>query len=603
MPRRHGKPIEVAGWVGGVLENIPAESSMPGALESALNILKKPGTKLATRGGSRTMLAFDDGELTPADMSDMLFVRPFSQTGVVAIGWKTGTPNGSHWAFLAASDLASQGVVEELAAWAGPAARPLAVEMFENVYICDTNPVYGDREPLLQLTGAGTATAIQQQFPPGSSGSMYPRVIEEFAGVLFAAGFDGSTVGQERAILRHSFLARSPSASDGWSGDGWALIGAKGKEITALKAGRNVLLVAKVDALYRVYGSPLALDGWQFAIEALDFGVGYGVTNPYALEYWNGWWYGVGDSGPWRTDGSTIENLADRRRDSWDGLNADLSLAWVSAHPERGIVLFGMKPDTLWVWDTAAEAWMGDWVFPGTTIAYGSAVVSTESVGPVGPPTAPASSSVTGTGWTADITTGDALALTEWWVRQRGDVGNGTDTIWQLHDTTGQGVEQYVFTGMQGYTHYQWKARHVKQGFASAFTTETSVYTDIVAPTWVDAVGISDTLLKVRLRVIQNSISSDIKFQRRTVSSACGSPGAWTDAITTTDWPGGPLTVYDEFAACGIYYQYQARAQDASWPGDGKTSAYVQCTTPTCTQACAGTGGEGGGPPIPPIEW
>lgn len=602
MPRRHGTPKTIQGWVGGVLENIPAEPAPEGALSSATNLVKKPGTKMATRGGSRTMRAFTDGAAN--NLTDIVFVRAYSQTGAVVVGWRTAS--SKHWAFLADGSLSSEGTRVELPSWTTGPARPFVVELWENLYVCDTNETYASRLPLVEVTKAGTASAFTQDFGGGAGAVvMKPRVLESYGGVLFAAGFDGPANAQDRSILHHSYLGRSPSNATGWSDTGWAIVGEKGKEITALRAGAGVLLVAKADGLYRVYGTPLALDGWQFAIEPLDFGVGYGCTNPYAIDYHNGWWYGIGESGPWRTNGEVIENLADRMRDSWNALDVDMSLAWVSAHPDRGVVLFGIPngsnpPNTVWVWDTAAEGWMGSWVFSGLSIPYGSAVVSTEVVGPTGPPSAPSTTVVTQTGWTCNWTNGDTLAQTEVWIRTRGDVGNGTDGAWELYATVDPNTATKAVTGKVGYTHYQWRTRHVKGGVYSDYCTTQDVYTDIIAPTWIDCVVVNDMDLMIRVRVQQYASESTITIQHREVDASCGTPGAWS-TIHSAVWPIGPVTAYDTGATWGNYYQYQARAEDATWPGAVKTSGWVQCTTPTCIRAYWGTGGGGsGGPPYLP---
>ena len=354
------------------------------------------------------------------------------------------------------------------------------------------------------------------------------------------------------------------------------------------------MLVCKEDEMYRVFGDPLADVGWQFGIEALDFGVGYGCANPLAITYFNGFWYGIGESGPWRTDGQQIENLADRRRDSWDAFDGNIGLAWVSPHPERQCIAYGIpdnaggKPDTIWLWDVLRQQWMGDWVL-GVNVSYAAPVVSVENVGPAGVPTIAAATGTDETSWTVNWTNGDASASTEVWVRERGDVGNGSDGAWVLAGTASPGATSLPITGKLGWRHYQCRARHEKQGVKSAFSANDEVYTDPVAPGWIAAAG-DDATNRVRLTIVQNSKLGDIQVQRRTVDSGCGTPGSWADIGDSpyVNEPLGDFTKYDTSAVCDQYYQYQARVNDTSWPGATDVSAYVQAGAPgpTCAHAC-----------------
>lgn len=598
MPRRRSDDVEpkrVPGWVLGLRENVDPELMQAGSIEFAENMVPKPGGKFATRGGRRTMMAFTDG--TNA-LSSMLFVTPFTPTGCLVIGYRSAS--SKHYAFLCDSEISDQGTRVDMnisSSWGSPQADPMAVELFENAYICDAEPIFANREPLMKITAGGTPSIISQDLGGGSA-TLRPYCIETYGGVLFMAGYDDNS--EEKAMLRHSWLLRDPAAtggSPGWSQDAWAIIGEAGKPITAMKRGRGVMLVAKQDGLWRVYGTPLAIDGFQFAQEPLDFGVGYGVENPLGLDYANGWWYGIGQSGPWRTNGELIDNLADRRRDSWDQLTGDVKYSWVSVHAERKAVMFGIPsatgyPKTVWVWDVIREEWAGEWTF-SVPIKYGTSVSSVESVGPGGDPSGLNITGVTETSWTANWTNGDATAYTEVWWRTRDDVGNGTASNWALYDTVAPGVVLKNFTGHNGYTHYEVKVRHIKDGVPGDFTAAVGVWTDILEPEWVGAGGIPDTEDKVVLHTINTNKLGDFQYQRRSTESDCSNPGSWGSFTpwgqTVTNLPLGNHVFYDPQVTCDLYYQYQVRANDPDWPGV-KTSAYVQAGIddmgPECAWAC-----------------
>jgi hypothetical protein len=329
---------------------------------------------------------------------------------------------------------------------------------------------------------------------PGVAQEITPYCLETYNNVLFIAGYGSEAAGDadRPEVLRHSFLGVAPSnslalgdISDGFDKNAYNLIGAKGQRITGLKQGRGYLLAAKANELYRISGAGRAYPGWQYAVEMVMNTSGLGVANPNALCFAEGYWYGIGAAGPFRTDGFTVTTMVGPRKADFNAVD-NLANSFCFYHPDRRGVLFGVHPQgttpaqypyNLWFWDVERERWQPDWVLATpTAFFHGNNIPTTSVLGPSAPPTTPVTSAVTTTGYTASWTNGDASAQTEFWQLD-------TTSTWVLNSTQAAGINSVAITGDLSHATYQWKVRHVKNGLYSAYTSPLTVLTLIAAPT------------------------------------------------------------------------------------------------------------------------
>jgi len=514
--------------------------------------------------------------------------------GAVAIGWDDAEDTHYAWrltpdmAFYAGTEAASRVDLSAApsTAWdnASVPARPVVAELWEKLFIVDAVPDYSARNTLLSLDANGTVLQQSYVLGAGPAQPMQPYTAEEYNGVLFVAGYgtEDASDGDRPEYVRHSFLGRSPDAADGFDIDAWAIIGAVGQRVTAMKKGRGVLLVAKEQELYRMAGFGRAYPGWQYQIEQVSNTQGLGASNAYALTFAEGYWYGLGAGGPFRTDGYTVDVLVSPRLTDFAGIS-QRQTAWVAYHPARRMVLFGVHPASVpsgrsatypfrvWAWDIDRQVWAPDWV-PGFDVHSAGTVVTSAAQGPSAAPSAPATSSATTSGFTAGWTNGDVSALTEYWERLEAgpSVLTGTEAVT---------VASKVRTGLDPRQNYYWKVRHRKNGVTSAFATETLAQTKL-APPILAAVG-DNASNKVKVTTTNpHSASVTVRVERSPAGAA-----AWTEVLTLLLHKSGKVASYDVSASCGVDYDYRALCEDLSW-APGTQSVYS--STVTDVTACEG---------------
>jgi len=353
------------------------QQGIRGILASALNFMPTPAGKLAVRGGTSLQRSFTDGSSNP--ISRMLTLAPYTPTGAVVAGFSSAL--SKHYLWRLTSDMAFYTGVEATSridltaapstAWSVAAeARPVMAELFEKMFICDANATAGSRHTLLAVDSTGVVQEPQFNISGGLA-SLRPYCLEEFNNVLFVAGYDSNAAPNAPEMVRHSFLGRDPASATGFDADAYNIIGAKGQRVTAMRKGKNLLLVSKSNELYRVTGAGRGRAGWQYAVDRVSSSLGLGASNPLALTFADPYWYGIGFSGPFRTNGFTIEAMVLPRRLSWNSVT-NVDKAFVAHHPDRQVIVFGVNrtpapagysttyPYEFWIWDIVREAWVSD---------------------------------------------------------------------------------------------------------------------------------------------------------------------------------------------------------------------------------------------------
>ena len=587
MTRLRGTPRHVRAWVDGTVEKSEPDVAQPqgqaaaGLLESCTNLLATRAGRLAVRGGSKVVQTLVNG--ASANMLMVLGVWPYSQTGAVAIAYylNAGTPEinlyrlTSALAFYGASQAASRHSLGWAANTVGP-PRPVVAELFEKLYVADAQLDFSKRNALVSADVNGTITTPTYSLDGGAAATFKPYGCFVMNGVLFAYGHDSTTV-EEKAMLRHSLLGTSPELSTGFDKDAYAIIGSKGQRITAGCPGRTVALVAKANELYRISGTGRGLPGWQYTIQQVENTQGYGCSNPYALCFAEGYWYGVGEAGPFRTNGMDVEPLVSVRRDSWPKIS-NLRTAWVAYWPERRLVKFGFNstpvdagrsttyPFVLWNFDIDRAAWTGDEKYAADlhlvqAIPSLTSSGSAGAAGPSAPPSIPLvdDSAATLTTGALSWTNGDALAATEVWLRT---VTGGS----ALDSTVAAGVAIKTITGLPAASQRYFKVRHLKDGLYSDFTAELAVYTLLPAP--VISGAYTDLTTTPPRMVIHQTVSVDIgTLLTLEVNSGSGYGTFQTQVNPVTG------TTYD-MARQADGFSWRAKLFSSAWPAAIQTSAY-----------------------------
>jgi hypothetical protein len=432
------------------------------------------------------------------------------------------------------------------------------------MFLCDATVDYSIRSGLVCIDSAGAKTDVSFDLGGGAE-QLKPYVCEEYNNHLFVAGYENKTLSLDApATLRHSYLGVSPEAAGGFDPLAYNYIGAKGQRITGLKKGRGLLLVAKANELHRVSGYGIAKPGWTFAVEPVESTQGMGVANPYALCYAGGeekgYWYGIGESGPFRSDGFSAESLVSVRRRSWKKIT-NLAYSWVQYHPDRDCVLFGFNqtpapvgrsatyPTIMWVWDCQREVWMTD-ITMSADVMYAHAIPTGTVLGPTAIPSglAFAHGSATLTTVAASWVNGDATADTQLWLR---DITHGGPFL--LWATAVPGATTATLGSLAAGVNYSVQIRHVKSSVASGYTAEVSAYTLLPAPV-------------LTYNTFYGYLESAVAIGHGTVRFE--NTGVEYD-VTTVTAPG----TYIAHGAPGTHV-YRSRCIDVAWPAAIQNSQY-----------------------------
>lgn len=596
MTRLATRPRNVQGWVGGLVEAVEPGSVVEGTISEGENFVPTPAGRQRIRGGSRVVQTLNDDAGSPAEIDHVLMLRPFTAVGALAIGWSNA--QNKHYGWRLDADMAFSTGTESTSrtdltaspstTWdnATDPGRPNVAELFEQMYIADGVTTFTDRNELLGFSQAGTVTLPKFIFGSGVATALQPYCVEEYNSVLFIAGYGSEDAGDgdRPELLRHSFLGRSPDAANGFDNDAFLILGAVGQRVTAMRKGKGLLLVAKENEFFRISGFGRAYDGWQYTVEQVENTQGLGITNPNALTFAEGRWWGVSDQGPIRSDGFSVELLVGPRKPSWRGID-QIENSWVAYHPERRLMLFGLHPTEaesgrsttypwdVWAWDMERHVFQPDHKF-GFDFFFASAVTTSTVQGPSAGPSSPVTSAETTSGYTASWTNGDATAETEFW--EKLEVG-GTFT---LKTVLAAGVATTPLTGRNDHASYFWRVRHIKGGVPTAFDVDagTIAQTLILAP---NAIATQDGASSIiNLALTQNSGGTDFVLERQIDG------GGFSTFQTFTSQPSGAFNSTDTTQPCGVVLDYRAKSVDSAWPTtDSGFSATSQVDlTSGCTE-------------------
>lgn len=538
--RTRARPKHISGWTGPLYEEAEPDAVDPeiagvGVLDDGLNWIARDGGRRVLRGGSAVALTL--AAVSGQAISDVLAGFPFSPTGAVLVAHTSG--GSKHYAYAIndtpafALDTATPTEAESRLdiGWnSATKARPVGVELFEKMYLVDASESTTRQGLVAVHVSSGTWTLVSPSYDldasGGSPGVLRAYAAEAYNGVLFVSGYDNESApnnGTAPHLVRHSLLGTDPSdASNGFDPDAYAILGAKGQWVRAMKSGRTVMLVAKEHELYRISGQGAGLPGWQYQIQQVGQTVGAGATNPYALEHALGMWYGWGRTGPWRSNGENVELLRGGRDRSWRR-TTNHHLAAVRYHPERRQVLFGVVEtglastsaiNRIWKWDLERDQWDVNDQYGTRTFHHLFTITQGITAAPSGIPGAPVQDfdyNAKQFGFTGGnvflaeftFTTADTGAMTEVWAR----LASGTSA---LQTTKSEALTRVILPLLSGTEPTYVKLRHLKSGVYSDFSTEAVLYPALRQP---------------YLAVGETTIHDPISFPRTVPSLAINSQG------------------------------------------------------------------------------
>ena len=573
------RTAHVPGWTGPLIEDAePDAVDGKGALDDGANLVAQSAGRRVTRGGSRVAVTY--AAVSSSAISDVLGVYPYTACGaVVAAHSTTGV---RHYAY-AHTDTLGWALTTEAASrtdllWnSATAARPLGVELFEKLYIVDATESAARQGMAVAVFAGGAFTITVPTYDldasGGSPGVLRGYAAEVFGGVLFVSGYDSESApssGNAPHLIRHSLLGTDPAASGGFDPNAYLILGSKGQYVRAMKAGRTVMMAAKDNELFLISGSGRALPGWQYQVQPVGNTIGAGCTNPYALDHAFGMWYGLGRTGPWRSDGSSVELLRAGRDRSWSRADR-LQTAQVRLHPDRRQVLFNLyelgrpsyavAPFQQWVWDLDRERWDLSQRYARSFHWLGT-VTQGSTVAPSGIPGAPSQDMVYAFAYDAiegTLVPADATASTEVWTR----TASGTSALWE---TLGVGRTRFRLTGLAASDTRYVKVRHSKSGAVSDFSSETLCYTRLRAPFLV-AGSESTTDTETQRAITTAPFHGGAALAVTTTGASYSASWAAEPASIRTDYDTTPATVLE---------LYSGITTEILWPSGHQASASGQ---------------------------
>ncbi len=571
--------------MGGVIERAEPDrvtrDAIEGRLRAGVNFVHGGSGRGAIRGGSRAALT-----LTEQSISDLTGVFRWSPTGALLVAHSAA--NDKHYAYALQPD-GSLALPVGAATESGSRADldwdvtapiwPQACELFETLFVCDTKLTGREALTALKLSGGVLTPSVVQADLDGdtTAAPLKPSGVFSYGSVLFAYGWEDETVGEAPHILRHSLLGQDPADAAAWDVDAYATIGAQGEPIRAACVGQDIALVAKYGELFRVFGDPEANPGWQFQIQPVNASMRLGAVNQHALAYESDRWWGIGRDGPYAFDGRAGSALVGSRRERW-GQVGDLANAFVAPHPARGCVLFGFpepaalvsgaRASRFWVFDTQADVWAPDFLFPSRF--YMTAAVAESGVVLDDIPDSllwledPAA--IEFDAFTMDFLPGDVTALTEVWVEPAGG-------SFALSATLPAGVRGFRVSGVARGTTARVKIRHRKGDALTEFGTTVEAQTLIDPPRILDC----PTVSSVRVAIPR----ADMTVEWATLDSVAGNnasgsvpslPAGTYDIDLTADgqsdsFGGPPHLSIDLALGVGARLSPTLRMRNAVWTG------------------------------------
>lgn len=496
-------PRPLGPFVGGVVDQTNRSLQTRGTLKRARSLVMLGTGKLAARGGSALAMTFKDDAGSPANVTAVCAIVPFSD-GALVVAHSTNTNKAylyrtnstlTGW-YNAAGVLQNNTNAQPIGAlWTSITTAPdvLIAEGLGEAYIAHTEGA--DSSALVfatkKYTQPGTiATFTADLDGSGGAEDIYALGVESFQNHLWFWGFGSGTIaanGYRPELARYG----GPNFTAPIGADSITVgnrVRSQREKIIAGKAVGSALFLAGPFLLVRVTGN--GRSSWFKKPLGND---PFGVVGPKAMCAAGDYLWAWGPRGPYRCHEAGLPEP------KWEPIAAAIagvvntSRIVASFDEGRDLVRFyydaGNGVRTYCAYHTVRNVWLGPDDDTGLAIRAAATVspvyasTAAPTIGPAGAPSSASTTAVTTSSATANWTAGDSVATTRVEYRRQ------SDTAWTIAVASlAAGVASYVITGLTSNVAYEWRAVHLKDGIESSYlgpaaaTQFTTASTTLTAP-------------------------------------------------------------------------------------------------------------------------
>ena len=490
----------------GVLDTANPSQGLTGVLKTALGVVYTGGGKLSTRDGSRVVLTLKDDQGSPADVTSVIALAPFSDSAL-AVAHSTVTSKVYLYRLSSTMDDwydntgALQGTTSPHPVgvlWTSVTTAPdvTIAEGLGIAYIAHSEPVVGSTLTYAtrMFTPPGTLADLTSDLDvSGGAESLYFAGVISFQQHLWGWGFGSGTTastGYRPELARFSRAIFDTTGGLFAPSDSLTLGNRVRSEREAIVgaglAGQSLYLGAPF-MLTRITG--YGRETWFK--EPVDQSHGFVgpkcmVTVGDVLYYWS-------SRGPMRVGPSgTPEPLWDRVSQAVSSaINVASIVAGYNEATDEVVWVYdaGSGVRTRLAYDVRRNAFLGPTDDMGLGVhclgRVAPVYTSTAAVSyaPAGPPTSASTTLVGTTSGTANWTAGDLTAPSQVEYRVQGT------TPWTVATSSlTAGVQSYTFSGLTSGVAYEWRVAHSKGGTLSSYlgpsaATQFTTTSQLLPPT------------------------------------------------------------------------------------------------------------------------
>lgn len=491
-------------FVAGALDRANALIGLQGVLKEASNVEIVGANALRVRGGTTAVMTFQDDAMTPAAVTSIRAVVPFTD-GALVVGHSTTTDkaylyhvNSTFTKYYNASDSLQTGTTATptRVIWTSMQDAPdvviaegLGVAYIAHATAADSSALnWATKQYVFDTATDPLASLTSDLDASGAAEDLYFSGVVSFQNHLWGWGFGSGTTaanGYRPELARFSQIYFDDSGDLFAPSDSITLgdrVRSDRERIVAGFVAGNALFFASQSQVTRVVG--FDRDSWYRT--ALD--KSYGIVGPkaYAIAGDVAYWWST--NGPMRaTDSGPAEPLWDPIPEAARAVReGGAAVSVVGAFDKsRNQVQFYYQPNgtvglkQFAAFDVRREVWLGPSSQVGVEVACAGLVDEVLSVDstPPGPAGAPssltfASAGVGDTVATGTWTLGDATAESVL------EYKRNVDSTYTVLPALAPGVTSRQITGLMADTLYDARVKHVKNGQDSAYDTEQFTTTD-----------------------------------------------------------------------------------------------------------------------------
>ncbi|HYL22501.1 MAG TPA: hypothetical protein VEU74_12120 [Gemmatimonadales bacterium] len=438
--------------------------------------------RLIARGGTQVALTLLDDQGSPAAVTSVVALQQFAD-GALAVGHSTIT--SKFYLYWLKADLtdwynsskALQGTNQPkpvAVLWTG-AATPSPVLIAEGLniaYIAHNNPGLTFNTMQFDTTQSpAVLSAFQANLRGSGLENTYFVGVVSFQQHLWGWGFGSLAAGDSNRpeLLRFSTPFFAPMSAPDNFAVGHRVRSARETVVAAVVSG-STLYVGTPFGLWPITG--FGRNSWDKS-RPVDESYGFAGLRA-ACAGPNGYLYYWSHRGPLRVQGyGPPEPLWPRVAKTELGIiNEQLIVAVYDTNVDQVVWLYqdatSGRVSRICGYDVLREAIVGpdgDYGLGIGVAAFCEPIVTAPLPGPAGPPTTPSTTGVGNSVATANWVNGDTAPETVTQLEYQPQSGGA----WTVAAQVSSGVTTYQFTGLAQNTAYQWRAKHIRNGIASAY--------------------------------------------------------------------------------------------------------------------------------------